>query len=64
MMSSAIYDKIDPTTLAVFSPKVVNLVRSAGFHGPILTDDIGNAASPASGPWLTARPTPCAPGWT
>lgn len=53
MMSSAIYDKIDPTTLAVFSPKIVNLVRSAGFHGPILTDDMGNAVQP--GQWTVAH---------
>lgn len=50
MMSSAIYDKIDPTTLAVFSPKVVNLVRQAGFTGPIMTDDVGNAVQPGRWP--------------
>lgn len=49
MMSSAIYDQIDPTTLAVFSPKIVNLVRSSGFRGPIMTDDMGNAVQP--GQW-------------
>lgn len=53
MMSSAIYDKIDPTTLAVFSPKVVNLVRSTGFSGPIMTDDMGNAVQP--GRWTVAH---------
>ena len=53
MMSSAIYDKIDPSTLAVFSPTVVNLVRSTGFHGPILTDDMGNAVQP--GRWTVAH---------
>ena len=53
MMSSAIYDKIDPTTLAVFSPKIVNLVRSAGFGGPIMTDDMGNAVQP--GRWTVAH---------
>lgn len=44
MMSSAIYDKIDPTAPAVFSPAVVKLVRSAGFTGPIMTDDVGASA--------------------
>ena len=53
MMSSAIYDKIDPSTLAVFSPKVVNLVRSTGFRGPIMTDDMGNAVQP--GRWTVAH---------
>lgn len=50
MMSSAIYDKIDPGTLAVFSPKVVNLLRKAGFTGPIMTDDVGNAVQPGRWP--------------
>ncbi|NYJ74756.1 glycoside hydrolase family 3 protein [Allobranchiibius huperziae] len=53
MMSSAIYDKIDPSTLGVFSPKVVGLVRSAGFTGPIMTDDLGNAVQP--GRWPAAN---------
>ena len=37
----------------MFSPTVVNLVRSAGFHGPILTDDMGNAVQP--GQWTVAH---------
>ncbi|MDQ2850174.1 MAG: glycoside hydrolase family 3 protein [Actinomycetota bacterium] len=53
MMSSAIYDKIDPSTLAVFSPKVVNLVRQRGFNGPIMSDDLGNAVQP--GRWPVAN---------
>ena len=53
MMSSAIYDKIDSSTLGVFSPKVVGLVRSAGFTGPIMTDDVGNAVQP--GRWPAAN---------
>lgn len=56
MMSSAIYDKIDPSTLAVFSPKVVGLVRQAGFTGPVMTDDVG--ASKQLGRWpASARAT-------
>lgn len=53
MMSSAIYDKIDPTTLAVFSTKTVKLVRDTGFSGPIMTDDVGNAVQP--GRWPAAN---------
>ncbi len=53
MMSSAIYDRIDPSTLAVFSPKVVSLVRSQGFRGPIMTDDMGSAVQP--GRWTVAH---------
>ncbi len=53
MMSSAIYDKIDASTLAVFSTKVVGLVRNAGFTGPIMTDDVGNAVQP--GRWPAAN---------
>lgn len=53
MMSSAIYDKIDPGTLAVFSPKTVKLVRDTGFSGPIMTDDVGSAVQP--GRWPAAN---------
>lgn len=44
MMSSAIYDKIDPSTVGVFSKTMIGLVRKTGFSGPIMTDDVGNAA--------------------
>ncbi len=50
MMSSAIYDRIDSTTLGVFSAKVVNLVRTTGFTGPIMSDDLGNAVQPGRWP--------------
>ncbi len=50
MMSSAIYDRIDPSTLAVFSRTTVNLVRSAGFSGPVISDDLGNAVQPSRWP--------------
>ncbi|MBO1754124.1 glycoside hydrolase family 3 protein [Allobranchiibius sp. CTAmp26] len=53
MMSSAIYDKIDPSTLAVFSTKAVRLVTATGFAGPIMTDDVGNAVQP--GRWPAAN---------
>lgn len=43
MMASAFYDRIDRTSPAVFSPKVVNLLRAKGFHGPIITDDFTSA---------------------
>ena len=43
MMSSAIYDRIDPTQPAVFSPKVLSILRGWGFDGVVITDDTGNA---------------------
>jgi len=45
MTSSAIYTQLDPTTQAVFSPAVVTgLLRGRlGFHGVVISDDLGNA---------------------
>jgi beta-N-acetylhexosaminidase len=50
MVALATYTKIDPTELAVFSPAVMQLVRSTsgsglGFRGVIMSDDIGDAAA-------------------
>jgi beta-N-acetylhexosaminidase len=43
MMSSARYNKIDRSRLAVFSPTILQWLRSLGFHGVIMTDDFGQA---------------------
>ena len=44
MMSTAIYDRIDPTLPAAFSPKVVGILRSTlGFQGVVITDDVSLA---------------------
>lgn len=55
MMSSAIYDRIDPARPAVFSPSTVNgvLRSNLGFRGVVMTDDIGNAA--AVSPWTYSQ---------
>jgi beta-N-acetylhexosaminidase len=50
MVALATYTKIDPSELAVFSPTVMQLVRSTsgsglGFRGVIMSDDIGDAAA-------------------
>ncbi|MBM7826193.1 glycoside hydrolase family 3 protein [Microbacterium aurum] len=46
MVSTAIYQNIDPAAPAVFSPTVVGLVRSTvGFDGVIMTDDLSAAAA-------------------
>lgn len=50
MMSSAVYARIDPKAPAVFSPKVVGLVRQHGFHGVIITDDLSAAVQVQSVP--------------
>jgi len=53
MMSTAIYQNLDPSAPAVFSPTVVALVRdAAGFDGVIMTDDLSAAA--AAKPWAPA----------
>lgn len=53
MMSTAIYDNIDPSTPAVFSPTVVGLVRGVvGFDGVIMSDDL--SAAVAARPWAPA----------
>jgi beta-N-acetylhexosaminidase len=43
MMSSAIYDRIDATQPAVFSRKVMSILRGWAYDGVIVTDDTGNA---------------------
>jgi len=46
MVALATYAKIDPSTLAVFSPVVMRLLRSKfGFDGVIISDDLGDAAA-------------------
>ncbi|WP_431803694.1 glycoside hydrolase family 3 N-terminal domain-containing protein [Microbacterium sp. bgisy203] len=46
MVSTAIYDNIDASAPAVFSPRVVSLVRSdVGFDGVIMSDDLSAAAA-------------------
>jgi beta-N-acetylhexosaminidase len=46
MVALATYTKIDPSTLAVFSPVVMRLLRSKlGFNGVIISDDLGEAAA-------------------
>jgi beta-N-acetylhexosaminidase len=52
MMSSATYDRIDPANQAAFSPVVIgDLLRGTlGFQGPVISDDLGNAAAVRSTP--------------
>jgi beta-N-acetylhexosaminidase len=51
MVALATYTKIDPSRLAVFSPVVMNLLRSGlGFRGVIISDDLGEAAAVAAIP--------------
>jgi beta-N-acetylhexosaminidase len=46
MVALALYTKIDPNHLAVFSPTVMDLLRSTyGFDGVIVSDDIGAAVA-------------------
>lgn len=52
MVSTADYQRIDPGTPAIFSKTIVTdmLRHDLGFHGVIVTDDIGAAAQVASVP--------------
>lgn len=52
MMSSATYSRIDPANPAAFSPVVIGeLLRGTlGFVGPVISDDLGNAAAVRSTP--------------
>ena len=53
MVSTAIYQNIDPSAPAVFSPAVVGLVRrTVGFDGVILSDDL--SAAVAAQAWTPA----------
>src|SRR3989442_9746396 len=46
MVALALYKKIDPNHLAVFSPTVMDLLRATyGFGGVIVSDDIGAAVA-------------------
>jgi beta-N-acetylhexosaminidase len=47
MTSSAVYQQIDPSTQAAFSPVVITqLLRDRlGFDGVVISDDLGNAAA-------------------
>jgi beta-N-acetylhexosaminidase len=46
MVALALYKKIDPAHLAVFSPTVMKLLRGMyGFNGVIVSDDIGAAVA-------------------
>lgn len=45
MISSATYAKIDSKQQAVFSPKVIGLLRGWGYDGVVISDDLGVAAS-------------------
>lgn len=49
MVSSAVYDLIDPAAPAMFSPTVVGLLRDRlGFHGVVVTDDVSAAKAVAA----------------
>lgn len=50
MVSSATYTKIDAKRQAVFSPKVIGLLRDWGYDGVVISDDLGAAAALASVP--------------
>jgi beta-N-acetylhexosaminidase len=52
MVSTAIYARIDPGTPAIFSRKIVtDVLRDRfGFHGVVITDDVGAAAQVAGVP--------------
>ena len=45
MVSTAIYQRIDPSAPAAFSPAVLSLLRTqVGFDGVVITDDLSAAA--------------------
>jgi beta-N-acetylhexosaminidase len=50
MVSSATYSRLDTKRQAVFSPKVIGLLRGWGYDGVVISDDLGAAASLASVP--------------
>lgn len=45
MISSATYTRIDGKRQAVFSPKVIGLLRDWGYEGVVISDDLGAAVS-------------------
>ena len=50
MVSSATYNRIDPKNRAVFSGKVIGLLRQWGYQGVVISDDLGAAVSLRSVP--------------
>lgn len=50
MVSSATYTRIDASHQAVFSAKVVGLLRQWGYRGVVISDDLGAAVSTRSVP--------------
>lgn len=52
MASSAIYDRIDPSAQAMFSPVVLTdvLREQLGFDGVVISDDLGNAEAVSNVP--------------
>ena len=51
MVALATYTRIDPHHLAVFSPTIMRLLRNdLGFHGVIVSDDMGAATAVANVP--------------
>lgn len=50
MISSAYYTRIDAKNPALFSPKVIGLLRSWGFTNVVISDDLGVAAAVRSVP--------------
>lgn len=50
MVSSAFYTRIDGKRMAGFSPKVIGLLRSWGFQGVVVSDDLGAAVALRSVP--------------
>lgn len=45
MISTVTYARIDPKNQAVYSRKVVDLIRKTGYQGVLITDDVGAAVS-------------------
>jgi beta-N-acetylhexosaminidase len=45
MVSSATYTRIDAKNIAMFSPKVVAILRGWGYEGVVISDDLGAAAA-------------------
>jgi beta-N-acetylhexosaminidase len=50
MVSSATYTRIDPKNRAVFSAKIIGLLRTWGYDGVVISDDLGAAVALKSVP--------------
>lgn len=50
MISSAKYTRIDAKNLALFSPKVIGILRDWGYDGVVISDDLGVAVAVRSVP--------------